>query len=428
MAGLPDTGGNLGGAGGPPPSTLAAQLVENISASSRSARSDDNAELKGLFAVIQRVKDQPSLLRTAAQRTEHNHMLVYVYCRVVLDAARLDDDHPPLLDAARHRGEALKALTFLRFTVNETPAVLCHASATHGLLFRGPEPLWAWLLPRWLRMLGHPACAELESAIEGFLQYLLLMAARVSKLWPLIGPLTAYYRGCLAGLIEKLQSSPNNDSKKNASIDIDMPPAQVLDQVLGGPSATPSVSLTYRIRSPRQALKQAQSLARVLAYPLICQDSAFSSIAPMSEIGPWLLDSWLDLWSAQKRVEGDETKKSPLPLIEMAVEVAKAAQGSHVVATATRNKACTTLVLLCSEMVAVPEVLAESDADGDAARASYCTALVAIAQAALRSPTIGRLAASKLVNELSLLPAQYLTLGEETDVWVGEFGLSYSDH
>ena len=143
MAGLPDTGGNLGGAGGPPPSTLAAQLVENISASSRSARSDDNAELKGLFAVIQRVKDQPSLLRTAAQRTEHNHMLVYVYCRVVLDAARLDDDHPPLLDAARHRGEALKALTFLRFTVNETPAVLCHASATHGLLFRGPEPLWA---------------------------------------------------------------------------------------------------------------------------------------------------------------------------------------------------------------------------------------------------------------------------------------------
>ncbi|PMB68395.1 hypothetical protein BM221_004972 [Beauveria bassiana] len=395
MAPLPDIGG-LGGGGGPPPSTLAAQLVENISASSRSARSDDNAELKGLFAVIQRFKDQPELLRTPAQRTEHNHMLVYVYCRVVLDAVRLDD---PLLNWPHVRTEALKALTFLRFTINETPAVLCYASATHGLLFRGAEPLWVWLLPRWLRMLGHPECEELESAIEGFLQYLLLTVARVSKLWPMTGPLTVYYRGCLT----------------------ELPPVHVLDQVLGGPSATPSVSLIYHIRLARQVVRQAHSLARVLAYPLICQDSAFFSIAPMSEIGPWLLDSWLDLWSAQKRLEGDE-KRSPLPLIGMAVDVAKAAKGDHAVATATKNKACTTLVLLCSEMVSAPEELAKADAGGDAARANYCLALVAIAQAALQLPTVSRLVASKLVNELSLLPAQYPALGEETDVWVRKHG------
>ncbi|KAH8711053.1 Protein kinase rad3 [Beauveria bassiana] len=412
MAPLPDIGG-LGGGGGPPPSTLAAQLVENISASSRSARSDDNAELKGLFAVIQRFKDQPELLRTPAQRTEHNHMLVYVYCRVVLDAVRLDD---PLLNWPHVRTEALKALTFLRFTINETPAVLCYASATHGLLFRGAEPLWVWLLPRWLRMLGHPECEELESAIEGFLQYLLLTVARVSKLWPMTGPLTVYYRGCLTGLIEKLQSPAINLAKTNASTDIELPLVHVLDQVLGGPSATPSVSLIYHIRRARQVLRQAHSLARVLAYPLICQDSAFSSIAPMSEIGPWLLDSWLDLWSAQKRLEGDE-KRSPLPLIGMAVDVAKATKGDHAVATATKNKVCTTLVLLCSEMVSAPEELAKADAGGDAARASYCLALVAIAQAALQLPTVSRLVASKLVNELSLLPAQYPALGEETDVW-----------
>ncbi|KAJ3496050.1 hypothetical protein NLG97_g2953 [Lecanicillium saksenae] len=259
-------------------------------------------------------------------------------------------------------------------------------------------------------------CAELESAIEGFLQYLLLTVARISKLWPMVGPLTMYYRGCLTGLIDKLQSPSINISKKTAPISIELPPPHVLDQVLGGPSATPSVSITYRIKLARQALQQAQCLARVLAYPLVCQDSAFSSIAPMSEIGPWLLDSWLDLWSAQKRIEGDE-KKSPLPLIDMAVEVAKAAKGEHAVSIAMKNKACTTLVLLCSEMVSAPEGLAEADEAGNASRTSYCLALVAIAQAALRSPTIGRLAASKLVNELSLLPAQYPALGEETDVW-----------
>lgn len=224
---------------------------------------------------------------------------------------------------------------------------------------------------------------------------------------------------CITGLIEKLQGPSINISKKNASITIELPPAHVLDQVLGGPrSVSPAISLTYRITRAQQALHQACSLARVLAYPLICQDSAFASIAPMSEIGPWLLDSWLDLWSAQKRLEGGE-KTSPLPLIGMAVDVAKAAKSDHAVGLTTKNKAYTTLVLLCSEMVSAPEQLAVADAGGDAARASYCLALVVIVQASLQSPTIGRLAASKLVNELSLLPAQYSALGEESDVWVG---------
>lgn len=163
-------------------------------------------------------------------------------------------------------------------------------------------------------------------------------------------------------------------------------------------------------------MNQAHSLARVLAYPLTCQDSAFSSIAPMSETGPWLLDSWLDLWSAQKRLEGEE-KKSPLPLIEMAVDVTKAAKGDHAAALATKNKAYTTLVLLCSEMVSVPDELAASDEAGDTARASYGLALIVIAQASLQSPTIARITASKLVNELSLLPAQYPPLSEESDIW-----------
>lgn len=195
MASLQDQHGP--GNNGPPPSTLAAQLVENISVSSnKSSRSDDNAELKGLFAVIQRVKDNPDLLRTPDQRLEHNHMLIYVYCRVVLAAIRLDD---PVLNQPHMRAESLKALNFLRFTINETPAVLCYASEKHGLLFRRGEPLWLWLLPQWLRMLGHPKCVELESAIEGFLQYLLLTVARISKLWQMVDPLSMYFRGCLTG-------------------------------------------------------------------------------------------------------------------------------------------------------------------------------------------------------------------------------------
>ncbi|KAJ4132971.1 serine/threonine-protein kinase M1 [Fusarium falciforme] len=86
--------GRSGGdfAAGPPPSTLAAQLVENISASTKSSRSDENSELKGFFAIIQRVKDDPALLKTPEERVENNHMLLYVYARVVLDGIRADTE------------------------------------------------------------------------------------------------------------------------------------------------------------------------------------------------------------------------------------------------------------------------------------------------------------------------------------------------
>jgi serine/threonine-protein kinase ATR len=419
MAGAPDPGSDIAidpvrGNGPPPPSILAAQLVDNISSSTKPSRSDDNAELKGLFAIIQRVKDDPDLLKTADERLEHNHMLIYVYCRVVLEAIKLDD---PFLDKPHVRAEALKAINFLRFTINETPSVLCFASSDHGLLYRGQEPLWIWMLPQLLRMLGHPKCAELEGSIEGFLQYLLLVVARTGQLWKMTSLLALYYRGCLTGLIDHLQSPSAVLGVKKLRTDIELPPAFVLDQVHGSRS-TLSQLATYHVTSTEQALSQAQSLSRVLAYPLTSQETALAPFSPTLEIGPWLLDAWLDLRSVQKRLD-TTSKSSPLPLIDMAVDFIKTCQGDSVSVIAVRNKAYTTLVLLCSEMVASPDELTLSDAAGDKARLSYSIALVIVSQAALQSSAIARLAASKLVQELTLLSAQYPVLEEGSDLWVG---------
>lgn len=183
------------GAAGPPPSTLAAQLVENISASSKSSKSDENSELKGHFAVIQRVKDDPSLLKTLEERLEHNHMLIYVYSRVVLEGIRFDD---PFIDTTHVRTEALKAINFLNFTIKETPGVLSLSAKEGEFLYRGKEPLWVWLLPQLLRLLGHPLCLELTEAIEGLLQYVLLVVARNSSLWSSASPMLLYLRTVLS--------------------------------------------------------------------------------------------------------------------------------------------------------------------------------------------------------------------------------------
>ena len=185
------------GHGVPPPSTLAAQLVEDISPSTKSSRSDENAELKGLFATIQRVKDNPTVLKSPAERIEHNHMLIYVYSRAVLENIKLDD---PFLDQTHVRTEVLKAINFLRFTIKETPSVLKYSTDGDGYLFRGQEPLWVWLLPQLLKLLGHPHCKELQGSIEGFLQYFMLLVAASESLRDVTPHIGVYLRACMTGM------------------------------------------------------------------------------------------------------------------------------------------------------------------------------------------------------------------------------------
>lgn len=175
----------------PPPSTLAAQLVENISASTKSTRSDENAELKKLFAVIEKVKNKPELLETAEQRTDHNHMLIYVYARVVLEGIKLDD---PFADRNHMRNEALKAINFLKVTIEETPNVLNHTTDGKQFVFRGEEPLWIWVFPKILRLLGHSRCLELMGDFEGFFQFVILVVIRTGSMWKLLPSMLLYLR------------------------------------------------------------------------------------------------------------------------------------------------------------------------------------------------------------------------------------------
>ncbi|KAL7931001.1 hypothetical protein V8C35DRAFT_310988 [Trichoderma chlorosporum] len=401
------------GEGGPPPSTLAAQLVESIAASTKVSRTDENSELKGLLATIQRVKDNPDLLKSPNDRIEHNHMLIYVYCRVVLENIKLDD---PFLDQANVRTESQKAINFLRFTIKETPSVLLHKNENRGLLFRGQEPLWVWLLPQLLRLLGHPQCLELDSSIEGFLQYILLLVARTGSLWKVAPFLGLYFRASLTSLLDHLQSPSLVPSHTDLRAKLELPPPFALDQILDQNGEFTTKRLSYPIHTVSQGLHLASSLSRVLAYPLISPDSAFSSSVSLLENGPWLIDSYLDLRHVQKRWELP-SQSTPLPLAELTMEIIKSSIASDHPSASLIEKSCAFLILLCSEMLSPPEELVQSTPAGDQARSIYCMALIIIAQASLKSYSIGRFAASKLVQELILLSSQYLTIGEDTDIW-----------
>ena len=187
---------NSQGPTAPPPSTLAAQLVENISASAKSSRPDETTELKRLFSIIEKVKNDPGSLKTQEKRVEHNHLLVYVCGGVFLENIKLDD---AFADRERLRADALKAVTFLKVTIKETPTVLKCTTDGKTFLTRGKEPLWVWILPKLLRILGHRRCLAVSAEIEELCQYILLLAAQEPALWDLGPSLVHYFRANLSG-------------------------------------------------------------------------------------------------------------------------------------------------------------------------------------------------------------------------------------
>lgn len=175
--------------------------------------------------------------------------------------------------------------------------------------------------------------------------------------------------------------------------------------------------ITFTISSATQALRQAFSLARVLAYPLTSLDTTFSSMVAWSQAAPWLLDSWLDLHNVQKRWEA-VSSHSPIPLVEIVLEVSTGLEIAAELTSNFSNKANVLLVLLCSEIVASPQELLESGDASDKARLVYCQALIALCKASLRSYSVGRMAASKLVQELALLSSHNSSIGDGTDISV----------
>lgn len=181
---------------GPPPSTLAAQLVENIPTPNRSSRPDETSEMKRLFSAIERAKNDPKLLKTREERIEHNHLLIYMSGIVVLDGLKWDD---PFGNQAHLRTQALNVLNFLTVTIKETPTVLELKTDGKSFIFRGQEPLWLWIFPRLLRLLGHSRCIPIASAVHGLFSLILQLTTSNGSLWNMGSSIMQYFQTNLNG-------------------------------------------------------------------------------------------------------------------------------------------------------------------------------------------------------------------------------------
>ncbi|KAI3397802.1 hypothetical protein diail_10335 [Diaporthe ilicicola] len=377
--------------GGIPPSTLAAQLAGNISTSARSSRPDEASELKRLFEEIERVKNRPESLKTPDEHVEHNHMLIYVYTRVILDGLKWDD---PFADREQLKGDALTAIHFLKVTIAETPIVLTLTTDGTAFLHRGPEPLWIWLFPKLLRMLGHPRCSVLLSPLESLFHFVLVTASTSSGLWnvcePLYGYLQANFRSILAHL--KL-ASPAIKS----AVDVELPDHNTLSSLLSGETLSGAARCpTYTLSDAEHALRHASCLLNILHGVAVPDSPPKQPVPPFAKHISWLVDC-IEALNEEQRRWRDHGIYNPVSLLHQALGLTYASSGVEQVVI---HKLYSIMVLLAADVVVYQTGSSDQGQVDMPASKVLALALVQVANAAIKQRPISKLAAAQLLKPL----------------------------
>ncbi|KAK0737526.1 hypothetical protein B0T21DRAFT_450641 [Apiosordaria backusii] len=391
--------------GAPPPSTLAAQIVENISSTSRTSRSDEvTNELKHLQAIVEKYKDDPRAIKTPEEQLDYNHLLVYLIGGLSLEVLHWDD---PFAKQERLHDDAKTAIGFLKDTFTETPSVLKCTTDGTKYLTRGKEPLWLWIFPRLLKILAHRRAHAISGEIEALLRYILELVERSVGLWDLGLPLMQYFQAMLDSIFDLF--NPSSSTVRLSPLEIELPPNTFFKSI----SSDPILGCTFTLLGEENAIRFATSLLSIVKSAVVPGSEANVSVLYGSH-PIWVLDFLqpLSLLVATLPVPSD-TKISTV--VRMALDLAEAYSELGATDAIFKHKANATLALVCNNVIRNPEqLLAEGD-EGLDARRVMCLAFIHLAKASIAHAPTSCLISCGLLGFAQTLVMENALVGADTD-------------
>jgi serine/threonine-protein kinase ATR len=184
----------MSGACDAPPSTMAAQLINNLSTTRKPVRPIEQDDLAKLMSEVSEAENNHVEPEDALANIEHKHKLIYVFSRAVLEKLSKDD---PFMNVEQLVSQASGALDVFIATIRETPGVLAYTIPTGSILQgRGREPLWIWLFPRLLSLLGRQNCEALNEKIKDLFYESFQAVSRSPKLWSMNSAFFTYLKDC----------------------------------------------------------------------------------------------------------------------------------------------------------------------------------------------------------------------------------------
>ncbi|KAI9830440.1 MAG: hypothetical protein M1819_005692 [Sarea resinae] len=188
-----------------PPSTVAAQIVKNLSSADGRAQTADRDSFKQLLLEILEAEDGSSENGAIETDINVNHKLVQVVARAGLDMLPPDDLLP---NVDNSKSQITSSLAVIDLTIRRTPQVLFHSPAGESEANGEPyQKLYVWLLPRLFALVGQSNNQEVNEKLQGLFISIISATCRSADMWQCCVELTQYYMTCLDELLGSLRES-----------------------------------------------------------------------------------------------------------------------------------------------------------------------------------------------------------------------------
>lgn len=348
---------------------MAAQLISTIATGNEPSRPAQLDDLQRLMAEIAQIESQGTETGSKETQVQHAHKLIYLFTRTVLERLSQDD---PFMNVPQMASQASDALDIFMTTIKEAPRVLEYVPEIDEVLQgRGQEPVWLWLLPKILVLLGREGCERLTDKIKDFLFVCFQIISGSPQLWALSSLFFSYIKDCVASksnslttpllciyayiaVLDRLQQMPLLPSA--ASLVVKVPSNHFALNALADNEhdlIQSSLEFTYQLSTVRHGICHVTHLLSFLADVAAEDTSTHGAIYVLRDYLAWVLDSLSALHNLQLRQGGNALPHNEFHLQQMCLTSVNTIVSSFSVSVepAIRRKACVILATLFASVL-----------------------------------------------------------------------------
>ena len=182
---------------GPPPSTYAAQIVDTLTKAKQQPKPDERELFQQLLREILGADEAPEpQAQTIETDINVNYRLIYVVVRAGLEVLLQED---PFQQQSVLTEQALNSLAVIQLTIERSPEVLFFIPPAHEPGFEPGGPLFLWILPKLLSILGNGRDERVQEKATDLIRAILSVQSRSSTLRKRLYPVFKYAQGCVKG-------------------------------------------------------------------------------------------------------------------------------------------------------------------------------------------------------------------------------------
>ncbi|ORX98750.1 hypothetical protein BCR34DRAFT_142938 [Clohesyomyces aquaticus] len=276
----------------PPPSTIAAQIVNN--ASNANAQQESGSKV-AFGQLLQEYLNDPS---TDEPNSQLNAQLISVIAEAGLDA--LLQDNPFAVDLLVQ--QAVDSIAAIKLTVQRRPHLLL--SPRNDDNEGAPRPLlFIWLFPKLLGLLGNPKLQEIQAVVQDLLCTSISALTQASGLAQQASSLEELYRSCVDSIIVALDIVDDVSRVFDSRFGVTLPSSSSIS--VFWPDSQQYVALPQgsqrTITSQSHAILLGFQLLEVLVLPRWTSKGPSLISLTFENHLPWALDCALKLWNCSRQ-------------------------------------------------------------------------------------------------------------------------------